>query len=41
MIGPSDGGASDCDVADIYVLERVVASESATVENSCQAYGGP
>ena len=40
VIGESDGGASDCDVADIYVLERVVASESATIENTCQAYTG-
>jgi hypothetical protein len=38
VIGESDGGASDCDVADIYVLERVVAGVSATVENTCQAY---
>jgi DNA-binding beta-propeller fold protein YncE len=41
VIGPSDGGASDCDVADIYVLQRVVAGKSATVENSCQAYTDP
>jgi hypothetical protein len=40
VIGPSDGGASDCDVADIYVLQRVVAGKSATVENSCRAYTG-
>jgi YVTN family beta-propeller protein len=41
VIGPSDGGASDCDVADIYVLERLLAGGSAKVENSCQAYTGP
>jgi hypothetical protein len=37
VIGPS--GTGDCDVADIYVLERVVAGKPATVENSCAAYG--
>jgi hypothetical protein len=41
VTGPSDGGASDCDVADIYVLQRVVAGKSATVEKTCQAYTGP
>jgi hypothetical protein len=40
VIGPSDGGASDCDVADIYVLQRFLAGKSATVENTCQAYTG-
>jgi YVTN family beta-propeller protein len=40
VIGPSDGGASDCDVADIYVLQRFLAGESVTVENGCRAYTG-
>jgi len=39
--GPSDGGASDCDVADIFVLQRVVAGRPVTLENTCQAYTGP
>jgi hypothetical protein len=41
VIGPSDGGVSDCDVADIFVLERVVAGRPATVENTCQAAMAP
>jgi hypothetical protein len=41
VIGPSNGGAGDCDVADIYVLQRLVADKPATVENTCQAYTGP
>jgi cysteine-rich repeat protein len=41
VTGPSDGGVSDCDVADIYVLERVVEGESVAVENTCQSYTGP
>jgi hypothetical protein len=43
VIDPSDGGASDCDVADIYVLQRflALADESVTVENACQAYRDP
>jgi hypothetical protein len=38
VIGPSDGGITDCDVADVYVLERVVAGRPTAVENACQAY---
>jgi hypothetical protein len=41
VAGPSDGGASDCDVADIFVLERIVAGRPATVENTCEASTGP
>jgi cysteine-rich repeat protein len=41
VTGPSDGGVSDCDVADIFVLQRVIAGEPVAVENTCQAYGGP
>jgi hypothetical protein len=41
VIGPSDGGATDCTVADVYVLERVAAGKPVTLENSCQAYTGP
>jgi hypothetical protein len=41
VTGPSDGGTSDCDVADIYVLQRVVAGKSATLENTCLHYTGP
>jgi hypothetical protein len=38
VIGPSDGGVTDCDVADIYVLQRVVAGGAITIENTCAAY---
>ena len=41
VTGPSDGGVTDCDVADIFVLQRVVAGRPVTVENTCQAYTGP
>jgi hypothetical protein len=41
VIGPPDGGATDCDVADAYVLDRFIAGLPVTVENTCQAYTGP
>ena len=41
VTGLSNGGVSDCDVADIFVLERVVAGRFVAVENTCQAYTGP
>jgi len=41
VIGPSDGGASDCDVADLAVLQRFANGTPVTVPNACQAYGSP
>jgi hypothetical protein len=42
VIGASDGGNSDCDIADIFVLQRFVAGSPVTVADSCDAYtGGP
>jgi hypothetical protein len=41
VTGPSDGGVSDCDVADIFVLQRVVTGRPVTVENTCEAAAGP
>ena len=42
VIGPSDGGVTDCNVADAYVLDRFTDGLPVTLENSCQAYtGGP
>jgi hypothetical protein len=43
VIGPSDGGVTDCDVADAYVLDRFTDGQPVTVENTCFAYtaGGP
>jgi hypothetical protein len=40
VIGPSDGGATDCDLLDAYVLDRFVSGQPVTVENSCAAYTG-
>ncbi len=42
VIGPSDGGVSDCDTADIFILRRFVAGSPVTVANACDAYSpGP
>jgi hypothetical protein len=41
VIGPSDGGVSDCDVADIFVLQRFMDGGSVTIENTCDGYSGP
>ncbi len=38
VIGPSDAGVSDCNVADIFVIERFLAGESVTVGDLCDAY---
>ena len=41
VIGPSDGGVSDCDIADIFILQRFLAGSPVTVANTCDAYSGP
>ena len=41
VIGPSDGGVTDCDVSDIFVLQRFVSGQPVTLENVCAAYFGP
>jgi hypothetical protein len=41
VIGPSDGGVSDCDVADIFILQRFLAGSPVSVANACDAYSGP
>ena len=41
VIGPSDGGVSDCDIADVFILQRFLAGSPVTVENTCDAYLGP
>jgi hypothetical protein len=41
VIGPSDGGVTDCDVADAYVLDRYVGGQPVAIENTCEAYTGP
>ena len=40
VVGPSDGGATDCDVRDLYVLDRYVGGQAVTVENACDAWLG-
>jgi hypothetical protein len=40
-VGPSDAGVSDCDVADICVLECLVEGEPVTVSTACEAYTEP
>jgi hypothetical protein len=41
VIGASDGGVSDCDIADIFILQRFLAGSPVTVADACDAYGGP
>ena len=41
VIGPSDGGVSDCDIADIFVLQRFLAGSPVTVADACDAYSPP
>jgi hypothetical protein len=41
VIGESDGGVTDCDIADIFILQRFLAGSPVTVENTCDAYSGP
>lgn len=40
VVGPSDQGVSDCDVRDLYVLDRFLAGAPVTVENVCFPYTG-
>jgi hypothetical protein len=41
LIGPRDGGISDCDVRDLFVLRRAAAALPVSNENACSAYFGP
>ena len=38
VIGPSDGGVADCDVADAFVIDRFLRGETVTVGDFCDAY---
>ncbi len=40
VIGPSDGGATDCTVADLFVLARSLGDGS-PIPNECDAYRSP
>ena len=41
VIAPSQPGVTDCDVADIFVLQRFVAGYPVIITNSCAAYFSP
>jgi hypothetical protein len=41
VIGASDGGVSDCDIADIFGLKRFLAGFPVPIEDSCAGYGAP
>ncbi len=41
VVGPSDGGIEDCNVADLAVLDRYLESGSVVVGNVCKAYVDP
>ncbi len=40
MIEPS-GGVAECDVADVFVLRRVLAGDQPTAGTQCAIYGEP
>jgi hypothetical protein len=40
VVGPSDGGETDCDLNDIFLLRRIVSGTPGAIPgNVCQAYG--
>ncbi len=41
VIGPSDGGISDCGIGDIFILDRYVSGAQPSLDNICAAWGGP
>ena len=41
VIGPSDGGVSDCDIADIFILQRFLNGNPVSIEDACDAYSPP
>jgi len=38
VTGPSDGGVTDCNVVDKFVIERATAGQAVTLEDTCAAY---
>jgi hypothetical protein len=38
VVGPNDGGVSDCTVADIALIDRHASGAEAAIENVCEAY---
>jgi len=41
VIGASDGGVSDCDIADIFALKRFLTGFPVPIADSCAGYGAP
>ncbi len=41
VVGPSDGGVTDCGVADIFLLGRFLDDPSTQLGNVCSGYGAP
>ena len=41
VVGPSDGGVSDCRLEDIFALLRALKGESETLGDACAAYRAP
>jgi hypothetical protein len=41
VVGPSDGGLTDCDIEDLYVIERAASGQPVVLQNACDAYNGP
>ena len=39
--GPSDGGITDCDVADAFVLDRFLSGGLSSFDNVCADWLGP
>jgi hypothetical protein len=38
VVGLEDGGASDCTVADLAIIDRIAQGSNATVGNACSAF---
>jgi hypothetical protein len=41
VVGPSDGGSTDCGVDDIFLLSRFLQMPSTQLGDVCDAYGAP
>ena len=41
VVGPSDGGATDCQIDDVALIDRHARGASAAIGNVCAAYGAP
>ena len=41
VIGPSESGVSDCDIADIFILQRFLTGSPVSIGNTCDASSAP